>query len=208
MCSETGEYMISTQKTIGQTYNIDRNLSIYISHIDDEHANEEYIRKIFYTLNIGIVSHIHFQDKNNLSFYNNNGKIAVIYMQSWFNNIIVENIQSKMINKNSHEARIVHDDPLYWVLEKNEENQYMNIDTLEQKNIALESTVNTLKTTVEELKWWIRVHDGNINYLSNKFTSNIMSPITSRQSSTTDMAQLSNVDTFDSVWTQRLRERL
>ena len=181
MCSETAN---TVEFNSNLQFNIDQTLSIYIPSILDEYANPQYIRSIFQNLNIGIVKRVDFQPINTSS--TSSDKMAFVHMLYWYTNVVVENLQER-INSTGLEARIVYDDPHYWVLQKNkrpipdnyaeqlvqlqksafEVNQQMNsrITNLEQKNTELE-------TTLAHMQWWIRLHDANINYMCNKFGLN------------------------------------
>ena len=73
--------------------NIDSKLVLYIPHLLEEHANKEYIQRIFKSLNIGDVEYVHFQ---NIGTSDN--KTAIIYMKEWCHNIVVANLQEKIKN--------------------------------------------------------------------------------------------------------------
>ena len=209
MCSES----VSLTNMISPTFswNIDRNLSVYIPYVDNSCANEEYFKHVFKSLNIGIVSCVYFRTKQSVYSNTSYGKTATIYMKDWFDNISVEHLQEKILEDNGPEARIVHDDPHYWVLQENKkpvpenyierlthlQNEmvktnkelFTRINFLEQKNL-------TLETTIAEMQWWIKLHDTNINYLCNK----VNSPIVESSPNT-------NQVTFQTIWENRLRER-
>jgi len=204
MCSETAGFMNMNTITPIKSHIIDYNLLFYISQISSEHATEEYIRKVFYSLDIGIVSSVEFEEDETTQFYKNSNKTALVFMERWFNNNSVEHLQEKILNNKNIEARIVHDDPQYWVLHKNERSLYTRINSLEQQNIELKTTVDGNKNTIKELKRLINQHDTNISYLSSKLNSNVVqsSPIET-QTQTPENCQV----TFDEVWKRRLRTR-
>jgi len=174
MCSETANYSPIMMRII-QQQTVNPKLSIYIPHITHHNATEEFIKYIFKTLNIADVNRVDFQDH-----INQVDKIAFVHMNQWYTNVVVEHLQSKIIDDNQ-EARIVYDDPNYWILRPNKQvnlNNYLEdlsklqtivvdsnkimteqIYSLEQKNTVLENTV-------KEMQWWINLHDANIKYLT------------------------------------------
>ena len=183
-------------------YNIDNKLSIYIPHVSENQANQVYFINIFDKLNIGMVKRVDFQ-----TYQNTTDKMAFVHMNKWYDNIAVEHLQEKIIDKN-HEAKIVYDDPNYWIIRQNnrpipdnyaqeleklhllvfETNKSMTqkIHTLEQKNVDLE---NTLK----EMKWWINLHDVNISYIIDQNNSKL--PDDSIEKKTAQMADCLNTTT-------------
>lgn len=179
MCSETAPFVF--ESTNEPEWAIDQSLSIYIKFVRNEYANEDYIKNVLYNLNIGKVKRVDFYPKGEVIKYSNTtfGKSAYIYMESWFNNITVEHLQERILGNDNREARIVHDDPEYWVLERNTKcisddfmdycmdqltsmrnKLFTKIQSLEEKNLELE-------TNIKEMQWWIRLHDTNINFMSN-----------------------------------------
>jgi len=93
---------------------IDQKLQVYIPLIMEEYINEEYIINVFNKLNIGKVSYVDFYNREG------GGRIALICMNSWHNNITVLHLQERIINQ-EETARIVYDDPNYWVIMKCDE---------------------------------------------------------------------------------------
>ena len=205
------------------TYNIDKTLSVYIPYVANEDANTEYIKNRFNTLNLGIVKRVDFQPNYSVHSKNSIGKKAFVHMV-WFDNISVEHLQEKIMNGGYIEARIIHDDPRFWVLKRNkrpipenyaeqlanlqksvfETNKQFteNIQSLEQKN-------RNLETTIGYMQWWIRLHDANIRYLCDRFNSNatVSATLVSQPSTSTPVSAYTNTDMFDGGWSRRLRKR-
>ena len=202
---------------------IDQNLSVYIPYLENQHANEEYIRNIFNSLNIGYVKRVDFQPKTNVYLNTSHDKVAFVHMERWFNNICVHNLQERILDENN-EARIVHDDPHYWVLLRNKRPIPENfseqlsllsarINTLEQKNMVLE-------TTIGQMQWWIHQNNININFLNSKFNNAVQAiPISQSNPKTTSLPppppspkeQYDNSSVNNSnnsnTWSNRLRTR-
>lgn len=93
----------------------DQNMNIFIPHIFPNWANKNKIIKIFENLDIGIIDNIYFIKKNNK--YNNTYYQAHIIFEQWIDSNQNRNIQEK-IYKNNLSAKIVYDDPWYWILLK------------------------------------------------------------------------------------------
>ena len=133
MCSETAYYTNMYPNL--RMNNINQNLSIYIPNVSRQDANESYIKRVFHTLNIGDIKSLNFV-KNT---YNSNYTCYII-MNRWYNNVTVEHLQEKILDERQV-AKIVHDDPMYWIL-----NEYKTIDQkiydLQQKNQYFENTIN------------------------------------------------------------------
>jgi hypothetical protein len=94
---------------------INQNLSLFIPHMFPN-ITEDRIASIFNTYSIGIVSRVDFVGKTD-----KNGKLynaAYIHFDAWFNNSAVANFQERVLNPDK-EARIVYDDPWYWIVLEN-----------------------------------------------------------------------------------------
>jgi hypothetical protein len=95
------------------------NLSLYIPRVVDTWASAEAITPIFDQLDIGNISRIDFvqkQSENSIIYYQ-----AFIYFSEWYDTTSARNLQERIMNyaedpDNSSAARIVYDDPWYWLL--------------------------------------------------------------------------------------------
>ena len=197
--------MCSMSQISSTEFKIDQNLSIYISYVADENANEEYIRNVFKYLNIGDVKRVDFQPK--ISVYSNEsfGKVAFVHMKTWYKNICVENLQERIMNnKVNKEARIVHNDPSYWVLKRNKRDTLDNsLEKMNERIAYLEQQNSNFETKIGHLEWMVGLHDANIRYLCNKV--NIDTTVQS-----TYLPQLTTstpVNMFNDIWGKRLRKR-
>ena len=168
-------------------FNITQQLSVYIPHINPAQATTEYIVDIFHRFNIGFISHIEFKHITNkdedkdYSYYS-----AFIFMKYWYNNKMVERLQDKIMNSDG--ARIVYDDPQYWILYpiKNEpqpseyllkiEQKYsdkfyemgQNISEMGQNISEMGQNISEMRQTLGESQWWNRLHEANIKYIFDK----------------------------------------
>ena len=176
MCSETTNYSPLMMRNVEQI-NINHNLSIYIPYIPVNHASEEYIKFIFKTLNIAIISRVDFLDHKNCI-----DKMAFIHIKLWHTNIIVEHLQEKILDQNQ-EARIVYDDPYYWILLPNKrpipENYAVHLYNLEKSvselNQSMIEKISNLETSVKEMQCYLNNNDNdndNDNDNRNLFVNN------------------------------------
>ena len=197
MCSETANYSESLisyddpyiQKKSHLTYNIDNNLAMYIPNIDANYGNEHFIRETFLKLNIGFVESVFFH--SNVGEMGETWDLfAYVIMKEWYNNIIVEHLQEKIIDEDQH-ARIVYDDPSYWLLlpyikpNTTDDNSHDEVGSLhnyviesnsgileriaalEERNKELESVV----ANVTHLEWWTKYNEQEIIKISSQMNS-------------------------------------
>ena len=138
MCSGYGARPYNQTYKTDVSYAIDQNLSIYIPYMEKEYATTEYIQRIFKSLDIGHIDYVHFENN-----------AAIIYMKRWYNNITVYNLQEK-IRDGHRQARLVHDDPDYWVLLEN--NDFKKIIAAQVMYIeTLNATMNQMVGKLEQL---------------------------------------------------------
>lgn len=100
---------------MGLELRIDQNLQIYIPLILENHITEEYIVDIFNKLDIGRISSVDFFSRCD------GGRVALISMSQWYENVTVMHLQEK-IKKTEDTAKIIYDDPNYWILLKSNNN--------------------------------------------------------------------------------------
>ena len=190
-------------------WKIDQAMSLYIPYVADKDANRLYIAETFYNLNIGDVKRVDFQPHHSVYSTDPYGKSAFVHMERWFENVSVENLQKRIRdNIESKEARIVHDDPEYWVLKRNKnpipdsytenmENLVMlqqSVTVLTERTDYLAQKNTNLEATIEQMWWWIRLHDSNIRYLCNK-----VNPLPPVQSTPVESSKLVNTE-VDGGW--------
>ena len=91
------------------------NISLYIPRVF-ANISRETISKVFLDQEIGSVKSVDFIPKmdSHGQYYN----CAFVHFDYWFDNIIARNLQSKIRNIGEL-AKIVYDDPWYWVVFEN-----------------------------------------------------------------------------------------
>ena len=96
---------------IGQVENI----SLFIPYVYTS-VTEDYIRHIFEDSTIGYVKHVDFVAK--LDKWGRNYNCAYIHFDYWYDNSTSARFNERVLNPNK-EARIVYDDPKFWVVLQN-----------------------------------------------------------------------------------------
>jgi hypothetical protein len=101
-------------------HQIDSGLSLYIPHVFPNFTRE-YIANIFQLIGLGRVDHVDLVAKQDKSgkMYN----AAYVHFAEWFDCPATENFQERVLNPDK-EARIVHDDPWYWIVLENKAKKY------------------------------------------------------------------------------------
>jgi hypothetical protein len=94
---------------------IDQSLSLFIPCVFSS-IGEGEMKRIFESLGLGIVDRVDFVAKVGKKgmYYN----AVYIHFSIWFDNITVANFQEKVVNPNK-EARLVYDDPWFWIVLEN-----------------------------------------------------------------------------------------
>lgn len=94
---------------------VNQSLSLFIPHVFTN-ITDERIFDIFYDLALGIVKRVDRvlkRDPNDNEYHS-----VYIHFEQWFANHIVVNFQERVVNP-AKEARLVYDDPWYWIVLEN-----------------------------------------------------------------------------------------
>jgi hypothetical protein len=92
-----------------------QNISLYIPHIYANYTSGR-VFDIIENMRIGEVKHVDFVPKTG-----SDGKpynAAYIHFYQWYDNIVARNFQERVLNP-AQEARIMYDDPWYWIVLEN-----------------------------------------------------------------------------------------
>lgn len=127
---------VSTMSSIMQ------NLSLFIPYVF-ANITEERIARVFENNHLGVVDHVDFvrkTDKNGKAY-----NAVYVHFSRWFNNSVVENFQERVLSPDK-EARVVYDDPWFWIVLQNtgakivkaEETEFVSSDyaTILEKKLA------------------------------------------------------------------------
>ena len=91
------------------------NISLYIPHVFANFTKED-VAKVFETNRIGKVSYIDFVGKMSQDGKQYNS--VYVHFENWYDTITSRNFQARVLDPNL-EARIVYDDPWYWLVLEN-----------------------------------------------------------------------------------------
>jgi hypothetical protein len=126
------------------------NMSLYIPHIFDNFT-KDYVASVFEKCLIGKVEHIDF-----ISKLGKDGKTynaAYIHFEYWFENSTAERFQERILD-GKKEARLVYDDPWYWIVLENKARKFIPGDRkprIDLGDSTLEDTsANTLNPIYSE----------------------------------------------------------
>lgn len=97
------------------------NISLYIPHIFENFSKKDVI-EVFEYLKIGKVNYIDFIAKIGKDGKEYNS--AYIHFDFWYNNQVSINFQNRVLNPDK-EARLVYDDPWYWIVLENKGNKVL-----------------------------------------------------------------------------------
>jgi hypothetical protein len=120
-----------------------QNYGLYIPSLFDA-VNEKRIIQIFEILRIGQVSYVDIIQKQNK--YGDAYKSAYIHFDMWFDNNTTKNLQMKL-NKKDGEARIIYDEPNYWIIQKSS-----IPNKLSQRSMRIQLDDNIDKEIIEDKK--------------------------------------------------------
>jgi len=121
-----------------------QDLSLFIPHMFPN-ITPERVSRVFSSNLIGDVKRVDFVPKTdkNGNMYNS----AYIHFHSWCNSITVSNLQSRVLDPN-REARIVYDDPWYWIVLPNTANTTSSSNT--NNNVGKTSSSSQVTGSVPE----------------------------------------------------------
>lgn len=111
------------------------NISLYIPHVFSNFTSE-YIANIFESMDIGKVNHVDLVakiDKHGKA-YNS----AYIHFEYWFSGTVAQNFQERVVDPNK-EARIIYDDPWYWIVMENTAKKHTPGERKMRINLSSES---------------------------------------------------------------------
>lgn len=160
------------------------NMSLYIPHVF-ENITKEHIIYVFEILRIGKVCNIDFVTKlNQNKVYNG----AYIHFEYWYNNISNINLQEKIRNPNK-EARIVYDEPWFWLI----------LENTGSKNIERKKCVDLIDNVEDEDIQNMEEIDHYLEYCDFEFEQEIMED---------DVYQIPSFDYVDSSYASMLETQV
>jgi len=128
-------------------FEVNQQLSLYIPHVFPNFTSE-YIKQVFEFMEFGEVDHIDLVAK--MDKYGKPYNAAYIHFSEWFTGPVSENFQDRVLDPN-REARIIHDDPWYWIVLENTAKKYVPGDRKECIDLS-ESIENATEPVLGELQ--------------------------------------------------------
>lgn len=145
-----------------------KNISLYIPRMaEDSHKNSQFkdlndfIRFRFKALAIGEVSHVDFKK----GFVNKDGRMyykAFVHFNLWYDNPTTRSIQDRIFHEAEYNscAKLVYDDPHYWMLLEYKENQNKS---KKQQAFELVSKLEQQLAQVAEMAEMFKLAQARIN---------------------------------------------
>ena len=142
----------------------DNKLSLYIPRIMPQWAYEEAVKNKFQSLNIGNIERVDFvyNENDDTPYYQ-----AFIHFTSWFENVMTKNLQEKIFNPEKV-AKLVFDDPWYWILLPNKNPRTENEVRIEKHIKMLEASIEWSNSQSQE---YVRMVESRISSLENEVRS-------------------------------------
>lgn len=133
-------------------------ISIYIPRVFSN-LDAEFIKSIFEKLNLGRVRHVDLVPRQNpveefggvISVENSTPNMAFVHFWEWGDNAASLNFQEKVLDS-TREARIVYDDPWYWIVLENRNPKSDAQLVTEQKLADAEQKIDELEHRVLRLE--------------------------------------------------------
>lgn len=129
------------------------NISLYIPHVF-ANITKSTIVQTFEKLRIGSINRIDFVNKKSK---NSNFNAVYIHFSQWYDNIASRNFQERVLDPNM-EARIVYDEPWFWIVLENkghkagDRKRTLNLNALNNSLIASEGVVKPMMTNQDFAK--------------------------------------------------------
>lgn len=146
----------------------DNKLSLCIPRVVSEWANKELIINKFQSLDIGMINRVDFVEKTSatgVKYY-----MAFLHFEEWEDNSATRNIQYKILNEDNS-ARLVYDEPWYWILLKNN-------NPISDEAADMQERVTLLEQQIANLNSWNTYLYNQINFIyytqNNQHMSNVV----------------------------------
>jgi hypothetical protein len=132
--------------TTGMTFN--NKLSLFIPRIVPEWASQDMIVDKFKAHDIGTINRVDFVEKQSgmgVKYYQ-----AFLHFDNWDDNACTRNIQERIYDS-ERSARLVYDEPWYWILLKNN-NPLTETEVVSQSQVALQERICELEEQVSQFQ--------------------------------------------------------
>jgi hypothetical protein len=141
-------------------YDVKQGLSLIIPRVFPQYIDEQRMIDTFEQQKLGRVYKVNMIHMNSESRRRGHPMYkAIVYFSAWYDNVIAYNFQQRIFNQG--DARVVYDDPWFWVAMENKEQRlsnndkrimrvayqnYLNEQKLEKMSISINRMENQLTT--------------------------------------------------------------
>ena len=151
-----------------------KNISLFIPHVYGNYTNS-MVSDVFDKMNIGLVKNVDFVSK-----MGSDGKpynAAYIHFYDWHDNVAARNFQERVLNPEK-EARVMYDDPWYWIVLENKGKKHMpgdrkpriDLDAFNTPEKPIAPVLNKIQNAPQKAKTWSQaVHPPTPVNLENEF---------------------------------------
>jgi hypothetical protein len=141
--------------TRNQKYKVQQGLSLTIPRVFPQWVDEKLIIDIFHNQQLGRVYKVSINYMKRESRQRGHPMYkAFVYFSAWYDNIIAYNFQQRIFNEGN--AKIVYDDPWYWVAMENKEQRLSNNDKriirVAYQNYLNEQTIECLAISINKME--------------------------------------------------------
>ena len=155
-----------------------KNISLFIPHVYGNYTNS-MVSDVFDKMNIGLVKNVDFVSK-----MGSDGKpynAAYIHFYEWHNTVVARNLQERVLNPNK-EARVMYDDPWYWIVLENKGKKHMpgdrkpriDLDAFNTPEKPIAPVLNKIQNAPQKAKTWSQaVHPPTPLNLENEFDAEV-----------------------------------
>lgn len=115
-----------------QQFNVDGKMSLFIPHVFIN-FDKQYIANVFERMCFGKIKNVDLVSKidKNGNVYN----AAYVHFDYWYSTVYTENFQARLLDPQK-EARVMHDDPWYWVVLENTASKHLSGNRRQRINLT------------------------------------------------------------------------
>ena len=147
--------MSSANQESSSTYHVKQGLSLTIPRVFPQYVDEEAMIDIFDRQQLGRVYKVNMIHMKGESRRRGHPMYkAVVYFSVWYDNIIAYNFQQRIFTQG--DARVVYDDPWFWVAMENKEQRLSNNDKrimrVAYQNYISEQRIEQLSISINRME--------------------------------------------------------
>ncbi len=158
---------MSSTNQDSKTYDVKQGLSLTIPRVFPQYVDEQQMIDIFDRQHLGRVYKVNMIHMKGESRRRGHPMYkAIVYFSAWYDNIIAYNFQQRIFNNG--DARVVYDDPWFWVAMENKEQRLSNNDKRIMR-VAYQNYINEQK--LEKMSISINIMENHITTGWSKLTT-------------------------------------